>query len=205
MKKIEVSKGQRYGRLTVISELPKPINRRTFNCKCDCGNITTKTLRVMRSKGVSSCGCFNTEFNSERTELRTENYGHVGSRIYVIWIGMKKRCYNENSKAYKWYGNKGVKVSNDWKNRFLNFYNWAYENGYKDDLTIDRIDSKGNYEPGNCRWIPLSEQNKMKANRRVSYKGKKVSVSELSRITNTNYSTLIGRLNRGLTVKEAIL
>jgi hypothetical protein len=206
MKKIEISKGNRFGKLTVISELPKPIKRRTFECKCDCGKSTTITLQALRKKGVSSCGCYQDQYNnSEKPERRSENFGHVGTRIYTIWGGMKKRCSNKKSRAYKWYGAKGVNVCKDWKNRFMNFYNWANDNGYKENLTIDRIDPYGNYEPSNCRWIPLSEQNKMKDNRRVLYKGEKISCSELSRLTNTNYSTLIGRLNRGLTVKEAIL
>ncbi len=77
------------------------------------------------------------------------------SRIYKIWIGMRSRCNNPNSVPYPRYGGKGIKVCEEWNssaNGFENFYLWAMANGYSDDLTIDRVDPHGNYEPNNCRW-----------------------------------------------------
>lgn len=205
MRKIEVNKGERFGMLTVQEE-SSPINkRRTFICKCDCGNTVKRSLKALKKNSISSCGCYHAAYNnSPRPERQSENHEFVKTRLYSIWCDMKKRCYSKKSRAYKWYGAKGVIVCSEWKNRFLSFREWALNNGYSDDLTIDRKDSDGNYEPGNCRWIPLSEQNKMKDNRRVDFNGKFISVSELSRLTRKPYTTLIGRLNRGLTVKEAI-
>lgn len=78
-------------------------------------------------------------------------------RLYSIWANIKQRCYNKNAKAYKNYGGSGVRVCDDWRNSFLNFQSWALSHGYEDDLTIDRIDSRKDYCPENCRWIPLRE------------------------------------------------
>lgn len=81
------------------------------------------------------------------------------TRIYGVWEGMVSRTQNPNNRAYKWYGGRGIKLYEDWKT-FINFYNWAMSSGYKDELTIDRIDNDGNYEPGNCRWVTYTENRK---------------------------------------------
>jgi hypothetical protein len=77
-------------------------------------------------------------------------------RLYEIWSAMKRRCYNPNCSPYKYYGGKGVKVCDEWL-EYQGFKTWALANGYTDSLTIDRIDSNGDYEPGNCQWITLAE------------------------------------------------
>lgn len=80
-----------------------------------------------------------------------------GTRIYKTWYNMKARCYNEHDSKYKFYGGKGIKVCDEWKNDFNAFYTWAMANGYTDELTIDRIDSTKDYCPKNCRWITMEE------------------------------------------------
>lgn len=80
-------------------------------------------------------------------------------RLYNIWANMKNRCNNKESKNYKNYGGRGISVCDEWINNFILFYNWSLENGYKNDLTIDRINHFGNYEPSNCRWVNREVQN----------------------------------------------
>lgn len=85
---------------------------------------------------------------------------HSKHRLYSIWGNMKQRCNNPNANGYAYYGGKGVKVCSDWAEHFASFYKWSTENGYADNLTIDRIDSDGNYEPNNCRWITKSKNSR---------------------------------------------
>ena len=96
-------------------------------------------------------------------------------RLYNIWACMKQRCYNPNHTAAKWYHDKGIRVCDDWI-RYRGFEKWALNNGYSDDLTIDRIDSEGNYEPNNCRWISF-EENASRA-RHVCSRGKRTIKKE---------------------------
>ena len=123
------------------------------------------------------------------------------SRIRRIWADMKSRCYNSNCKAYKYYGQKGICVCNEWL-QFPNFVAWAFTNGYKDNLSIDRIDSNGNYEPQNCRWVDNYTQAN---NTSRNHKTPLGTIGELSRKYNINYGTLTNRINRAkMDVSEAI-
>ena len=93
-------------------------------------------------------------------------------RLYNIWSCMKQRCFNPKHTAARWYHDKGIRVCEEWLS-FDKFQRWALDNGYSDNLTIDRIDSEGNYEPGNCRWISLQENAKRIS--RSTAKGKRKS------------------------------
>lgn len=132
-----------------------------------------------------------------------ENHNMSKSRIYGVWRAMKKRCYRENDKEYKSYGGRGIKVCDNWKNSFLNFYNWSIENGYTEEtmlnnrnrLTLDRINNDGNYEPSNCRWVTRDEQDKNRANNFiVEFKGKQYTISELSEMCDIDRTTLYERV-----------
>lgn len=119
------------------------------------------------------------------------------NRVYRIWHNMNDRCFNKNAKDYKNYGKKGIIVCEEWKNDFMNFYNWAIENGYNDTLTIDRINNKGNYEPQNCRWATMKEQHRnYSQNRFYTINGETKCLTEWCEIYNINYNTVISRIDK---------
>lgn len=156
-RKYEIKKGDQYGRLTVIEErvtYRKPHHKvRTAHCRCSCGNEVTICFYHLRSGITKSCGC-----NRKRISAKARlTHGESKTRMHGIWAGMLARCRNPNVKSYKYYGAMGVRVCNEWFD-FKAFYDWAMANDYKNNLTIDRIDPTGNYEPSNCRWITKAEQ-----------------------------------------------
>ena len=128
-----------------------------------------------------------------------KKHGMKHTRIYQIWCGIKKRCYNENSKNFPQYGEKGVAVCEEWKNDFLSFYDWCIENGYNENLTIDRIDVKGNYEPSNCRWITHAEQQRNRTNNiYLEYNGETKTLSEWCVVMGQPYKRIYCRMKSAL-------
>lgn len=152
--------GQKFGRLTVISKSGSDSNGHAmWVCRCDCGNEIITRGYALRAEITKSCGCYNCDAKNEI---------HHGSRtrLYRIWIGMKERCYNKRHKGYKYYGDLGVTVCQEWLNNFAEFQEWAYSHGYREYLTIDRIDNDKGYSPDNCRWATYSEQNRNQRKRK---------------------------------------
>lgn len=127
------------------------------------------------------------------------------TRIYRTWCNMKGRCYRKTAKRYNLYGGRGIKVCDEWKNSFIAFYDWALNNGYQDNLTIDRINVNGNYEPSNCRWVSNLEQQSNRSNNRfITYNNMTKTLSEWARIYNLNFKTLQKRIDEGWSVEKAL-
>lgn len=169
MSKIKDLTGQRFGRLQVVKYYGSNKNGRAlWLCQCDCGNKKTILGGSLIQKLTFSCGCY----NKEQARKRRTKHSMSFSKLYKVWQGMKTRCYNENFIYYKNYGGRGITICDEWKNNFQIFYKWAINNGYKEELTIDRINNDDIYEPSNCRWITRAEQNR---NQRKTKKNKQNS------------------------------
>ena len=138
------------------------------------------------------------------------NYKHVlGStknRLYRIWANKKSRCYNPKASRYEHYGGKGITVCTEWRDNFQAFHDWAISHGYRDDLSIDRIDVNGNYEPGNCRWATAKKQsNNLSVNRKITFNKVTKTLSEWAAITGIDRRTIAARLDlQGWTVEQAL-
>lgn len=129
--------------------------------------------------------------------MKTHNKSNT--KLYRVWNSMKQRCSNPNDKFYYCYGERGIKVCNDWLNDFEKFYNWAISNGYAENLTIDRIDVNGNYEPSNCRWVDNKTQQRNRRDRvKVIFKGQERTLIEISEETGIALATIYERHKRGV-------
>lgn len=199
MSKIYNMIGKRFGMLTVIKELQERSKdvQKVYKCVCDCGNYTNVRGRDLRSKNTRSCGCLH--------KRAITTHDKTNSRVYRIYWDMKTRCYNSKHKSYKDYGGRGIEVCNEWLNNFMVFYDWSISHGYKDNLTIDRIDVNGNYEPNNCRWVTMKEQqNNTRTNVNLTYGGITHTISEWSNILSINYSTLYNRRIKGWNIDDIL-
>lgn len=197
--KVKDITGQKFGRLTIISKMNNYHKKRVWwLCICDCGNLVEISGTTLRSGHTKSCGCL----NHEPTNYK---HGKAHTRLYKIYHAMKKRCYNKNYYQYPDWGGRGITICDEWLDDFTNFYNWAIDNGYKENLTIDRIDNDKNYEPANCRWITLKEQQSNKrSNVYLTYNGKTQTMVQWSEELNTPYITMQSRHRKGWSDKECL-
>lgn len=157
--------GQRFGKLTVINYSRNSNDRKAlWNCICDCGRKVIASGKNMREGTTNSCGCFQIDQARKANTKHGDKPGNGRNRLYGIWSAMKSRVTNSNTAHYANYGGRGIIICKEWQYSFPVFKEWAINNGYKDTLTIDRINVNGNYEPENCRWITMKEQSRNKTN-----------------------------------------
>lgn len=165
-----VQTGQRFERLVVIG-VPffarLGVRGQISQCavfECDCGILIVNRATDVKRGHAKSCGCLNRDMKVERFKNRDRNgknssryrHGDRRTRLYGTWTNMLTRCRNPRSPRYRWYGDRGIRVCEEWLD-FVAFKAWALSSGYTDELTIDRIDSDGNYEPSNCQWLTREE------------------------------------------------
>lgn len=199
IKRVHDLTGQRFGRLTVIGIDEGRNTRKTYwICQCDCGRISSHRSDGLLAGTIKSCGCYKREQDAIRV---TKNHKHKqsGTRLYGIWQGMKGRCYNPNDPSYKNWGGRGVEICDEWKDDFTCFYTWAVENGYSEDLTIDRIDNNGNYTPDNCRWASQKTQARnRRSNVSITIGRETKPLVEWCEIFKLSYTTVNARYKRML-------
>lgn len=149
-----LKRGQQFGRLEVI-EIVATKKRRMVRCRCACGGEGLFPPYNLKSGRSRSCGCL----RSDVTTRRNTRHGHSGSPLYKVWAEMIQRCTNRSHSRWPDYGGRGITVCERW----MDFANFFADMGERpDDLSIDRINNDGNYEPGNCRWATHSQQNRNK-------------------------------------------
>lgn len=191
--------GKKFGRLIVLEELEERKQRKkVYKCQCDCGNIVNVIGTHLRNGNTRSCGCL------VKQGVHT-THGKTNTRLYQVWMGMKARCYNENACKYPRYGGRGIVICDEWLNDFMSFYNWSMENGYKEDLTIDRINNDGNYEPSNCRWVTLKQQsNNRSTNVNIKYDKYNYNLNQWGEILRLSHSVLSHRYHNKYDILEML-
>lgn len=206
--------GNKYGRLTVLSyEGLKRTNDKGhlcayWRCKCECGNEITVLGTSLRSGNTLSCGCLQSDIIKTRNAMFAKHGAKrngMRDRLYSIWLSMKSRCNGVNRNAYKYYCGREIKVCKEWDHDFIAFREWAINNGYRDGLSIDRINNDKGYSPNNCRWATAKEQaNNRRNNILIEYSGKKQSVGDWARDTGLSYRTINARIKAGWEVNKAL-
>ena len=184
--------GKRFGRLTVISEAPRNgFAKPRFNCICDCGNGAVAIGNNLKTGNHKSCGCQ----KREKTIARLTKHGLHGTPTYEIWKGIRSRCLCANDTSYKRYGGRGISVCKRW-NSFKHFLTDMGER--PSGKWIGRIDNDGNYEPSNCRWETIEQQqNNRRNNHVITFRGQSKTIAQWSRSIGIGSMCLLKRFRRG--------
>lgn len=193
--------GKRFSHVFVIKRAENAkFGATMWLCKCDCGKEFTTYGFSLRRGWTKSCGCFGKE--AQRKAITT--HGMTNTPLYRCWDAMKRRCMNPSTKHYERYGGRGISVCDEWKASFESFRDWAFANGYKEGLSIDRIDNNGNYCPENCRWANSYTQAKNKRNNVwITFHGTTMILSEWARMLHITPHCLWKRL-KNHTIEEAL-
>ena len=192
--------GRVFGRLTVVYKIEKS-NSQKWHCICSCGReVDVCTHNLL--KGVSkSCGCY----QADLARAAHTTHGKSATKLHNVWWGMIQRCEYVNHIDRKWYSESGIEVCREWRNDFQKFYDWAVANGYKEGLSIDRIDNSKGYNPKNCRFVtPKDQANNRSTNILITYNNKTQTLKQWAEEYNIKYSTLYYRIKHGWSFERAI-
>ena len=179
-------RGQKFNKLTVIERIDG--KRTKWKCQCECGNITEVSSANLKSGAVKSCGCLR--------HKQSHNYMHGKSKssLYQMWKSMIYRCEKPNHIAYKFYGERGISVCDEWHD-FLVFEKWVMETKPEPNYTIERIDVNEGYNPLNCTWIPMKEQaNNRRSCVMITYGNETHNLKEWCDLLKLNYKLVHNRI-----------
>lgn len=199
MTRYEDLTGRRFGKLLVLGENHSTKrNRRYWNCRCDCGNTRIVPTAFLNNGRVEKCSSCCKKAQSENAiKVSKSKHGMVKTKLWRCWRSMRTRCSYPRTNGYNNYGGRGIKVCDEWDKSFEKFMEWAYSNGYEENLTLDRIDVNGDYCPENCRWLTIKQQaNNKRTNFVITHNGVSHTLSEWSEITGINKNTLESRLKK---------
>jgi hypothetical protein len=203
MSRTEDLTGKRFGRLVVFAKHGRGKHGKTlWACVCDCGGDCIVTHSSLTQGNTRSCGCLLAESRGANGRLnRTHGLTHL--REYRIWVNMKSRCSDPNQPAYPNYGGRGISVCERWRLSFEDFLEDMKR--APEGHEIDRIDSDGNYEPGNCRWATSTQNTR---NRRITpryeHNGRIMSLGDWADECGIRYKVLLDRLRGGWTLEDAM-
>ncbi|MEK4148955.1 hypothetical protein NST02_17990 [Robertmurraya sp. FSL W8-0741] len=188
--------GKTFGKLTVINKSDNnKFGKTTWLCKCSCGSEKVIIGSALKNGITKSCGCLKREVLTERNFKHGKSY----KRIYTTWQNMKSRCGNPNRQDYKNYGGRGISVCEEWLNDFESFFNWSIDNGYKDHLTIDRINNDMGYSPNNCRWTTQKEQMRnFRNNIYIDINGEQLTMTAIAEKYNVSREAVRERYKKGI-------
>lgn len=179
------------------------VDNRLWKIRCECGTV----FIAQPSDSNGRCRACGYKYLSEEHTHHGESPSHSrkATRLYTIWSNMRSRCNTPSRPDYAHYGGRGITVCDEWKN-YVAFKEWALSNGYADNLTLDRIDVNGNYEPLNCRWATQSEQMRnTRVNVPITHNGETKTMAEWSEKSGIPYGTLKRRVNDyGFSAEEAL-
>ena len=186
--------GRKFNRLQVKERIGlDKYGKQLWKCVCDCGKEVIVNTSSLTTGNTQSCGCYKNELIGNRNKIHGMSHTH----IYYVWQAMRKRCNKEKDKSFKNYGARGIKVCTEWSEDFTNFYNWAKNNGYKQGLTLDRVNNNKGYSPENCRWVTMKQQaNNTRRNKYVLYNNKSITIDEACKLADLNISTVYSRAKR---------
>lgn len=205
MKRVELA-GKRFGRLVALEKVGAGNTIARWKCRCDCGADCEVRAANLVNGHTQSCGCLQRERTSETKTVHGHYHGPDGkrSKLYGVWNQMKQRCQNTRNGSYENCGGRGITVCDEWQD-FRPFRAWALVNGYREGLSIDRIDNDGDYEPSNCRWTDRTAQ---AVNRRsavfLTYDGRTLPIREWAEETGIEAHILRQRLRRGWTAHRVL-
>jgi hypothetical protein len=199
--------GMKFGRLKVKSIAATNIKHGkpniTYLCICDCGKEKIVSHPSLLYSKVSSCGCLQKEIVKSIGQ-KNRKHGKTPKKLYRVWEGIHERCRDKKHISYSRYGGQGVTVCQEWSD-YTVFRDWALNSGYREGLSIDRLNSNGNYEPSNCRWTDTKTQSRnRRSNKYITLNGETLTYADWEKKLGLSRGVIHWRISAGWTEEEAV-